>query len=82
MTRPAATGRRRDAPAGARKRRFGLMSRGSTAVEFALICLPFVGVALGILEFGRALYVRNNLSFAADRAARMVLIECYRIMTM
>jgi len=47
---------------------------GATAVEFALVCFPLLLLVLGIAEFGRALYVRNDLSHAADVAARKVLI--------
>jgi Flp pilus assembly protein TadG len=47
---------------------------GATAVEFALVCLPFLLLTLGIVEFGRAFFVQNNISYAADTAARRVLI--------
>lgn len=45
------------------------------AVEFALIALPLLLVFLGTFEFGRALNVRNNVAYAADFAARAVLID-------
>jgi len=44
-------------------------------VEFALIGLVMIVVTLSAIEFGRALYMRNNLSYAADRAARRGLID-------
>ncbi|MCT7374359.1 TadE/TadG family type IV pilus assembly protein [Chelativorans salis] len=47
---------------------------GATAVEFAIICLPLLLLSLGIVEFGRAFFVRSDLSYAADVAARKVLI--------
>lgn len=47
---------------------------GATAVEFAILCLPLFLMALGLVEFGRALNLRNDLSYAADVAARKVLI--------
>jgi Flp pilus assembly protein TadG len=47
---------------------------GATAVEFALVCLPLFLLSLGIVEFGRAFFVRNDISYAADVAARKVLI--------
>lgn len=47
---------------------------GATAVEFAIVCLPLLLVSLGIVEFGRAFLVRNNIAYAADVAARKVLI--------
>ncbi|MFD2346558.1 pilus assembly protein [Sinorhizobium terangae] len=48
---------------------------GATAVEFALVCLPLLLLLLGVMEFGRVFYVRNDLSHAADIAARKVLIR-------
>ena len=47
---------------------------GATAVEFALVCLPLLLLILGVMEFGRVFYIRNDLSYAADVAARKVLI--------
>ncbi|ASY65494.1 TadZ/CpaE-like protein (plasmid) [Sinorhizobium sojae CCBAU 05684] len=36
--------------------------------------LPLLLLVFGIIEFGRAFYVRNELSYAADFGARRVLI--------
>lgn len=55
--------------------RFTRCENGAAAVEFALIGFVMIVVTLGAIEFGRALYLRNNLSFAADRAARRGLID-------
>ncbi|MGR3593969.1 MAG: TadE/TadG family type IV pilus assembly protein [Limimaricola soesokkakensis] len=48
---------------------------GAAAVEFALIAMVAISFLLGIVEFGRALYMRNELSFAADIATRKILIN-------
>ncbi len=48
---------------------------GTAAVEFALIAMVAICFFLGIFEFGRAFYMRNELSFAADLAARNILIN-------
>ena len=48
---------------------------GAAAVEFALIAMVAICVFLGIVEFGRALYMRNELSYAADLAARKILVN-------
>ncbi len=56
-------------------RRFLSGSRGATAVEFALVALPFVILMLGLIEFGRALHIRNGLDNAADRAQRQIIID-------
>lgn len=47
---------------------------GATAVEFALVGLPLFLLMLGVIEFGRALFLQNDLSYATDVAARQVLI--------
>jgi hypothetical protein len=46
---------------------------GSTSVEFAIICMALLLVTFGVIEFGRGLYVRNQLSQAADCGARLIL---------
>lgn len=56
-------------------RRFLAGTRGATAVEFALVALPFVILMLGLIEFGRALHIRNGLDNAADRAQRQIIID-------
>ncbi|WP_011579950.1 MULTISPECIES: TadE/TadG family type IV pilus assembly protein [Chelativorans] len=55
-------------------RRFLESGSGAAAVEFAIVCMPLLLICLGIVEFGRAFFVRNDLSYAADVAARKVLI--------
>ena len=61
--------RRRSITAFARDR------HGAAALEFAILAPVFVLVLIGLLEFGRALHLRNALNDAADRAQRMVLID-------
>lgn len=48
---------------------------GAAALEFALIGLPFILLLLGLIEFGRGLYIRNALDDAADRAQRVIMID-------
>lgn len=54
-------------------RRMGSCQAGTTAVEFAIVGMVLILVVLGVIEFGRGLNIRNQLSFAADFAARMIL---------
>lgn len=54
-------------------RRLRRDQRGQAALEFAIIAMALILVSIGIVEFGRALQVRNELSFAADFAARQIL---------
>lgn len=49
--------------------------RGASAVEFAICGAILVFLSLGVIEFGRALLVRNELSYAVDRATRVVLMN-------
>ena len=46
---------------------------GAVALEFAIVSMAMVLLSLGVIEFGRALQVRNQLTFLADRAARQIL---------
>lgn len=48
---------------------------GSVAVEFALIGIIMMMLLLGTIEFGRGLYIRNEMAFASDLVARRVLID-------
>ena len=49
--------------------------RGAAAVEFSIISVVLVALLIGIVDFGRTLYIKNQLSFLADRAARSVLLN-------
>ena len=49
--------------------------RGAAAVEFAIISTVLIALCVGVVDFGRTLYVKNQLSFLADKAARKVLIS-------
>ena len=50
-------------------------SSGAAAIEFAMIGLLLISLLLGIFEFGRALFLRNQLALAADIATRQVLLD-------
>jgi Flp pilus assembly protein TadG len=55
-------------------RRFLDDSSGAAALEFALIAVPLLTFTFGIIEIGRALFMQQQLSFAADAAARELYI--------
>ena len=59
------------------KRVRGLCKRedGTAAIEFAIIGLLLIVVSVGTIEVGRALFFYNELAHAADRAARLVMIQ-------
>ena len=46
---------------------------GAAAIEFAIVVWALIFVCLGIIEVGRGLHVRNEMSYAADLAARKIL---------
>ena len=48
-------------------------AKGSVSVEFALVGLIAITLFLGVIEFGRGLYMRNEMSYAMDLAERMIL---------
>lgn len=48
---------------------------GSAAVEFAVIAVPLVLLAVGIVDFGRALYFRSGMLHAGDVGARVILLN-------
>lgn len=49
--------------------------RGAAAVEFAIISLVLISLCIAIVDFGRTLYVKNQLSYLADQATRTVLVN-------
>lgn len=56
-------------------RRLRQAESGATALEFAIVASAFVIVAMGIIEFGRSLQVRNEMAYAMDWGARTVLMN-------
>lgn len=48
---------------------------GTASVEFALVGLIAITMFLGLIEFGRGLYMRTEMSFAMDMAERKILIN-------
>ena len=46
---------------------------GTVAVEFALVGLVAITLFLGIVEFGRSLYMRNAIYFAMDLGSRKIM---------
>ena len=48
---------------------------GATAVEFAIIMPSLLLLLLGIMDFGRALWVQNALHFSVQQAARCASID-------
>jgi Flp pilus assembly protein TadG len=49
--------------------------KGSVAVEFALIIPVALMIFLGIVEVGRAMWVRTSLQFVAEEGARYMMVH-------
>ncbi|PTT65862.1 TadE/TadG family type IV pilus assembly protein [Arthrobacter sp. HMWF013] len=61
---------------GRRRRPRSAREAGAVAVEFALILPIFMGLVLGIAEFGRAFNIQVSLTEAAREASRYAAIHC------
>lgn len=57
-----------------RIRTFARRTEGTTAIEFAIVALPLILLLLGTLEFGRVLFIQNEMARAADRGVRTLLV--------
>jgi Flp pilus assembly protein TadG len=49
--------------------------KGSVAVEFALIIPVALMILIGIVEVGRAMWVRASLQFAVEEGARYMMVH-------
>lgn len=49
--------------------------RGAAVIEFALVALIFFSLLLGIMEFGRMLYLWNTVQEVTRRAARNAVVS-------
>jgi Flp pilus assembly protein TadG len=52
--------------------------RGAVAVEFALICIPFIVLIFGLIQYGWYFYVSSTTSGAASNVARRLEVgDCW-----
>lgn len=56
-------------------RGFWRNEEGAAAVEFAIVSVFFVVLAIGVVDFGRNSHQRFRLAHAADIAARAVMLD-------
>ncbi|HLY04456.1 MAG TPA: TadE family protein [Rhizomicrobium sp.] len=55
-------------------------ARGTAAIEFAMLAVPFLALALGVVEFGRACWTLEALQESAVQGARCIGVHetgCY-----
>ena len=48
---------------------------GTTAIETAFLLPVFLTFLIGIMEFGRALWIHSSLQYAAEAAARCAVVQ-------
>lgn len=48
---------------------------GTTALEFALVALPFVMLLLGVIDFSRFIWTQSTLQFTVEKAARCAAVN-------
>jgi Flp pilus assembly protein TadG len=53
-------------------RRFGRSRRGSAAVEFAIVVLPFFVLTIGLAEISMIGFAQTSLDFGVSEAARQI----------
>lgn len=53
----------------------GQSERGQAMVEFALTVVIFIGLLLGVLDFGRAIFMSNGVAQAAREIARVASVH-------
>lgn len=49
--------------------------RGASAVEFALIIPIFLTMTMGVVEMGRAMFIKSALQFAVEETARHAIVN-------
>ena len=56
------------------------MAAGTAAIEFAVLSVPFLGLCMAVVEFGRACWTMEALQESAAQGARCVGVQsspCY-----
>ncbi len=56
-------------------RRLTTCRRASTTVEFAILLPVMLGFMFGIIEFGRAMWIKQTLQYAVESASRTALAD-------
>jgi len=60
------------------RRRYRAESRGATAIEFAVVALPFLGLIFGILELALVFFTSAVLSQAMTDTGRLVRVGSFQ----
>ncbi len=58
-----------------RAKGIGACRLGATAVEFALVAPLFLSMTLGLMEMGRAMWIKASLQYACEETARYYIVN-------
>jgi Flp pilus assembly pilin Flp len=61
--------------------KFALDDRGATAVEFALVALPFFTLLAAIIEIAFRIWAAQNLDYALQKSARSLFTGAFQLST-
>ncbi len=58
-----------------RAKAVGVCRLGATAVEFGIVAPLFLSMALGLMETGRAMWIKASMQYAVERAIRGYMVD-------
>lgn len=58
-----------------RTKNIGACRLGATAVEFAIVAPLFLSMTLGLMEMGRAMWIKSALQYACEETARYYMVN-------
>lgn len=58
-----------------RAKGIGACRLGATAVEFAIVAPLFLSMTLGMVEMGRAMWIKASLQYACEETARYYMVN-------
>ncbi len=58
-----------------RAKAVGVCRLGATAVEFGIVAPLFLSMALGLMETGRAMWIKASMQYAVERTTRYYMVN-------
>ena len=53
----------------------GVCRLGATAVEFGIVAPLFLSMTLGLMEMGRAMWIKASMQYAVERTTRLYMVS-------